>query len=169
MSVTAGPYSATWNALALGETLQGFDKSYSMGARPIQFDSVGETPVDMLTNRLILTVDFILAEYDAAAVATLTWPWHATRGSFPKSGTSLFSLAKPLVLTACGTVTNPATITFYKAILAPDFQERLRYSHMERYIPVQMYVFPIKAGSSASPVIPSGCNELLYFAETAQV
>lgn len=167
MPVVAGPYSATWNALSLGNTIQGFEKSYSMGARPIQFDAVGETPVDMLVNRMIMTVDFILAEADVAAISTITWPWHATRGRFPRSGTSLFTYAKPLVLTACDTI-NPLTITFFKTILAPDFQERIRYSHMERYIPIQLYVFPIKQGSEALPLQPTGCNDISFFAETLQ-
>lgn len=167
MSVLSGPYTATWNALAIGQTVQGFEKAYASGARPINFDAMGETPVDMILNRMLMTVDFILAEADAAAVATLTWPWDATRGKFPTAGKSLFALAKPLVLTSCG-VLNPATITFHKAILAPDFQTRVLYSHRERYIPIQMLILPIKTGTSGSPVLPDACNEVDYFTEVAE-
>lgn len=167
MTVVAGPYTATWNALAVGNTATGFEHSYAVGARPIQFDSVGETPIDLLINRMVMTVDFVIAEADSAAIATMLWPWHTTKGVFPRSGTSLFSLAKPLILTACDTI-NPATITFYRTILSPESQQRILYSHRERYIPVQLYCFPVD-NVSGPTVQPTGCNATKYFEETLQI
>jgi len=168
MAVIQGAYTATWNSLALGQTVSGFELSYMSKARPVQFDAVGETPVDMLFSGMVVVIDAVLAEYNAAAVATLSWPWNAERGIIPITGTSLFTLAKPLVLTSCLNI-DPATVTFHKAILSPDFNTRVLFSGTQpRYLPIQMYVFPIKEDTESEPLLPSGCSESQFFLETTQ-
>ena len=168
MAVIQGAYSATWNALDLGNTVSGFELSYMSQARPVTFDAVGETPIDMLLSGMAMVVDMVLAEYDAAAIATMSWPWNADRGVMPIAGTSLFTLAKPLVLTSCLTI-DPATITFHKTILSPSFNTRVLFSGTQpRYLPFQLYVFPIKEDSESTPLIPAGCNETQFFVETLQ-
>jgi len=171
MAVIQGAYSATWNGLSLGQTVSGYEMGYSNQARPVNFDSVGETPVDMLFSGAIVTVDMLLAEFDAAAVATLSWPWDPVRGVIPIAGTSLWQLAKPLVLTGCIENVNPATVTYPKAILAPAYNTRVLFSGTQpRYLPIQMYIFPISETnfSDGSPTItlPSGCSKSLFFVET---
>lgn len=149
MAVVKGPYKATWNSLAVGNTLQGFETSVSVSARPITFDITGDMPIDQLFTSGVMTIDFVLAEYDAGAVSTLTWPWDANRGVLPLAGESLWGLAQELVLTGCGSV-SPSTITFYKAIINPDFAVRTPYSHRERFVPIQMIALPVEDGTEGS-------------------
>jgi len=168
MSVIRGSYSATWNALAIGNTEVGFRKSYSYRGRNINFDAVGETPVDTIFAGITMTIDFVAQEYDAAAIDSLRWPFHATLGTVAPAGLSLWTAAKPLILTSCVTGVDPATITFYKTILAPDFQLDIDYSHKERPVPLRLMVFPVaySQGGYATPSMPTGCLDVVYFEET---
>lgn len=162
MSIVRGSYNATWNSLSVGNTEIGFRHSYNYRGRTINFDAIGETPVDTIFAGMTMTVDFVAQEYDAAAVDSLRWPFNATIGQLAPAGQSLWELARPLVLTACGS-TAPSTITFYKTILAPDFDLDIDYSHRERPLPMRLIVFPVRAGATSQ--MPSGCNDIIFFVE----
>lgn len=166
--IIKGPYNGTWNGLNIGNTLVGFNHKYSYRGRRIQFDSIGETDVDIILSGLSMSVDFVGQEFDAAAIDTMRWPWHATIGQMPVSGVSMWELAKPLILTSCKTGVNPMTITFYKTILAPDFEIDTKYSHEERPLGMRMMVFPVKYDSEgyATPELPTGCEDNVYFEQT---
>lgn len=168
MSVIRGSYSATYNALAVGNTQVGFRHSYSYNGRNINFDAVGETPVDIIFAGLNMNVDFVAQEYDAAAIDILRWPFHVTPGQVDPAGLSLWQAAKPLILTSCLTGVNPQTLTFIKAILAPGFDLDINYSHQERPLPMRLVVFPVKynAVGYTTPEMPTGCDDVVYFTET---
>lgn len=169
MTVIAGSYSGTWNALAIGNTAAGFRKNYAYKGRQIQFDAVGEANVDQIFTGLNMTVDFVAQEYDAAAIDTLRWPFASTIGRVNPAGLSMWQAAKPLILTSCLTGVDPQTITFYKTILAPEYEISTEYSHRERPLPMRVIVFPVKyeaGGDYSTPSHPTGCEEIVYFSET---
>lgn len=167
MPIMKGAYSATYNAQAVGNTEIGFKLSYSYRAKGIVFDVVGGNPVDMLLDGIDMKVGFVAQEWDAAAVPALRWPFSATLGRTTPSGLSMWTAAKPLLMTACNVATLPATILFPKAILAPDYTLDIDFNHLNRPLPMQLIVFPVKqAESYASPVLPNGCDDIVYFIET---
>ena len=168
MSVIRGAYNATYNALAVGNTEIGFRLSYSYRGRNINFDAVGETPVDVIFSGISITIDFVAQEYDAAAINALRWPFDFNIGSISPAGLSMWEEARPFVLTGCTSGVNPQTITFYKTILAPDFDLDIDYSHRERPLPMRLIVFPVRYSETgyATPVMPSGCTDIVFFEET---
>lgn len=168
MSVIRGAYNATYNALAVGNTEVGFRLSYSYRGRNINFDAVGETPVDVIFSGISITIDFVAQEYDAAAIDILRWPFNGIVGSIDPAGLSMWEAAKPFVLTGCTNGVDPQTITFYKTILAPDFDLDIDYSHRERPLPMRLIVFPVKynAAGYTTPAMPSGCTDIVFFEET---
>ena len=170
MTIIKGTYASTYNGLDTGNTEVGFRKQYSYQGRNINFDAVGVTPVDIIFQGMRMTVDFVAMEYDAPAVDSLRWPFHATPGQLDPAGQSLWDLARPLILTACNVATVPATITFYKTILAPEFDLELEYSHRERPVPMRLMVLPVQfdatgAYAGATLLRPNGCNDIVYYEE----
>lgn len=168
MTVISGAYRATWNALNLGNTESGFRVSYNYDGRQIRFDEVGTSVVDIIKTGLTMFIDFVLMEYDAAAVDDLRWPVSSIIGTFNNVGSSMWAAAQPLILTSCRAI-DPQTITFYKTILAPGYNLEIDYSgSKERTIPIRLMVFPIRYESEGSgPVeMPGGCEDSVYFEET---
>lgn len=171
MTVIAGAYYATWNALSIGNTEGGIRTSYNYEGRQIRFDSVGSSLVDVLRTGLAMFLDFVLMEYDAAAVDDLRWPFHSFVGTYADSGASMWAAAKPLILTSCRNDIDPATITFPKTILAPGYNVELDYSgSKERVVPLRLIVFPVKyqAEPSSNYEQPNGCEDAIFFEETLQ-
>lgn len=168
--IVSGAYSGIWNALEIGNIgIGGYKLRYNYSRRDVNFDAVGNVPVDVLFTGLNMFVDFILMQYHKPAVATMTWPWHVIRGTVPPAGQALWSLARPLVLTACSLEINPRTITFHKTIVAPDYEQMHNYeSTVERMIPMRLIVLPVKfeTGGYVTPERPVGCELVTYFTET---
>lgn len=194
MTIHSGSYRGTWNSLSLGLVLDGFNMSYANRARKLTTDGLGDTALDYLHAGQDMFVDFVLQEYDAAAVQTLIWHQNAVFGMADRAGYSLWERAKTLVLTACTGASNPttpvpATATFFKTILAPDFDVSIALANRERYIPVRLLVLPVHAqqgtandptttpsvytsggayarpGSvAADPFTADDCNDIGYFA-----
>jgi hypothetical protein len=170
MTIVKGAYTGTYNALAIGNTEMGFKLSYSYRGKSIIFDAVGGSPVDMLMDGLSMKVNFVGQEWDSAAVDDLRWPWGSIPGRLPVSGQSLWELAKPLFLDACSNLTVVQSILFPKAILAPDFNLDTDFTHLDRPLPMQLMIFPVKYEDGdptyTTPLLPSGCEEVVYFVET---
>lgn len=170
MSIIRGTYNGTYNGFDIGNTQVGFRKSYSYNGRAINFDSVGQTPVDIIFAGLQMKVGFVAQEYDAEAIDILRWPFGTIPGRASPQGLSMWEQAKPLLLTACKNTNIPQSILFPKAILAPDYTIDLDYSHTERPLPMSLVIFPVKyeAGDPEydTPLMPSGCSEIVWFVET---
>lgn len=168
--IAVGAYNGTWNGLAIGNVgLGGYKKRYNYSRKDVNFDAVGNIPVDTLFTGLNMFVDFVLMQYHKPAIATMTWPWAVQRGNAPAAGKSMWNMAKPLVLTGCNTDINPTSITFMKTIIAPDYEVIHNYEGtVERMIPMRLIVFPVKYNASgyATPARPEGCADVAYFTET---
>jgi hypothetical protein len=167
--IVAGAYYGTWNGLAVGNVGQGgYKMRYNYSRKDIYFDAVGNIPVDALFTGVNMFVDFVLMQYNKQAIASMTWPWKATRGIAPAAGTPIWDLAKPLILTACDSTVNPTSITFLKTVIAPDYDTIHNYSGTEeRMIPMRLIVLPVKYASEgyATPARPDGCADVTYFTE----
>lgn len=170
MSIIRGSYNGTYNAFDIGNTQVGFRKSYSYNGRNINFDSVGQTPVDIIFGGLQMKIGFVAQEYDAEAIDILRWPFSSIPGRIAPQGLSMWELAKPLLLTACKTTNIPQSILFPKAILAPDYTIDLDYSHTERPVPMSLVVLPVKYESGdpdyETPLMPSGCTDIVWYVES---
>lgn len=172
MSIVRGSYFGTYKGFSIGNTEIGFRLSYSYRGRGIMFDAVGETPVDTIYTGINMRVSFVAQEYDAAAIDLLRWPFNTTIGETSPAGLSLWEAAGPLLLTGCNVLTEPQTILFPKAILSPDFDLDIDYSHKERPLPMQLSIFPVAVEGDTSdyydgPSYPAGCTDVVYFIETA--
>jgi len=170
--IQSGTYSAVWGntPLALGQVAPGgFKLSYSHQAKMVYFDSLGTVPADSIMTGIAMTLDFICMEPNQTGLRNLAWPFNATRGVVTAAGRNIWSLAQPLILTACsGDVThNPQTLTFPKTFLAPDFNIAMDHSGVtELTIPIRLIVLPVGTTTSSPVTRPVPCEATLYFSET---
>ena len=174
--VVSGAYSATWNALAVGNVaLGGFKLRYSYLQKEINFDAVGLTPVDMLYTGMIMMIDFVCMQFNSAAIRTMAWPVDdgtGGRGRVLPAGFSIWEAAKPFIMTACNESltpsNNPRTMTFMKTFLAPNFEVIQDHSGVqERVVPMRLVVLPCAYSGSgyATPLRPVACTDTAYFTE----
>jgi hypothetical protein len=151
MGFTSGRYTATWNALAVGQTADGINVSHQFMKRPIQGDKMGETVQDAIVRGMEVLARMRLIEWDAAGIQTLIHPY----GAAYAIGTMVGKLdvggafAKPLVLTAVDTNPGPtpATQTLGQTILHENFPVELLFAPDLREVPVQLRCYPFANGS----------------------
>jgi len=147
MSFIAGPYTATWNSLALGQAAEGYRVSHSFFKQLVTGDSYAQAPQDEVYQGAEMFVQFRSIEYDAAGIATAMWPYGAylTMGQVGRVSVQQ-SLAMALVLTAvAGTpaATAPASLTGTKALLAEGFPVELAFEPALREVPIRMRLYPV--------------------------
>lgn len=159
----AGAYSALYGGLDLGMVEDGFTMSYRYFAEQIRTDNVGDALNDNVYRGVQLNVRFILSEWNLAAVKAAFWPFSNVLGQMGDLGRLGSNLASPLVLTACDNSNTPASITFYKALLAPDFSVDHLFANKHRKVSMDMIVFP-QAITNASTY--GQCDELALFITT---
>ena len=156
MAFVTGRYTATWNALAVGQTREGYRISHQFMKRLIQGDKWGETAQDAIVMGMEVTVEMTLIEFDAAAVQTLINPY--TTG-YAFSGIGKLdvggSFVKSLVLTAMETNPGPlpATITLYQTILHENFPVTLLQGPDLREVPIRLRAYPNIAGTSSASFV----------------
>ena len=150
MTFTSGRYTATWNALAVGQTADGFRISHSFMKRMITGDRHGETAQDAIIRGMEVSVEMRLIEFDAAAVQTLINPY-GTGYAMDQVGKLVVqhSFAKALVLTAAQTNPGPLplTQTIYQTILAEGYPVSLLMAPDLREVPIRLRAFPSSTGS----------------------
>lgn len=152
MTFIAGPYTSTWNALATGITQDGYEEEYARASDEVTGDNLGDTVQDEVTRGITpFAVNFLCNEYDAAALATMTWVDHATRGRVGQVGRLASALAQPLVLTrVAGTTATLATITYAKSLIDRNFTVRTKFAARLRQIGLRLKVFPVTDGQSVT-------------------
>jgi hypothetical protein len=153
MAFTTGRYTAVWNALAVGQTQEGFRISHQYMKRLIQGDKFGETPQDAVMRGMEVLVEARLLEWDAAAIQTLIFPYSNgyvvnSIGKLDVGG----SMAKPFILTAMETNPGPtpASQTLGQAILQENFPVNLLFGPDLRDIPIRLRCYPFANGSFIS-------------------
>jgi hypothetical protein len=145
MSFIAGPYSAVWNSLAIGQTESGFEFTEpGIVGQPIVGDNFGpECHQDAVLSNGNAFITMVLNEYDAAAMRTILSPSGVAGRLFP-SGILATSIAKVLVLTrlSASTTATPATRTANLAMLAPGQDITYLMSSGHRKVPIRFQLFP---------------------------
>lgn len=153
----SGAYSATYAGLPVGQVaLGGYRLRYSYDMKPINYDSVGSSPVDSLFMGLSMFIDFVCMEFkaDANTIRMMSWPFDINnfagagkRGTTGPAGFSIFRQAKPFIMRACTpALVDPINIVFPKTYLAPGFEVAQDHSGTtERTIPMRLIVFPCDA------------------------
>lgn len=152
MSFIAGPYALTYNAQSLGTIAQPIDFELMQFGQRIEGNHLGRSLLDGVYQGGDLFLNFILNEFDAAAARSAFWPFAASFGLVGQPGALYSSFAQALVLTAlAGTNATPATLTFTKAVLAPNVPIRTLLGAAHKTIPLRMQVLPTGAGTEQSP------------------
>lgn len=146
MSFIAGPYTATYKTLALGQAAEGYRVSHQFFKRLITGDTFAEAPQDEVYRGAEMFVNFRLIEYDAAGIAGIMWPYGAylINGQVGRVSRQQ-SITGALLLTAiAGTpaANTPATFTLTNTILAEGFPVELLHAPDLREIPVRLRCFP---------------------------
>jgi hypothetical protein len=158
MTFIAGAYSATFNALPLGTTEDGFELSFNRIQEEIRVDQYRGL-VDAIHQGIDMTIRFTLTEANFVAITSLIWGWSGNNplvdGALKShTGQLISSFASALVLTPCaGTSADVAynSVTFGKAVLATD-PVALKFASSLRRIPITMHVLPYWS----TGVIPTG-------------
>lgn len=151
----AGTMTATWNALALGQTADGFRIVHQLFKRMILGDLMAESPQDAVLRGAELAIAFRLIQYDAAAIQTIKWPLSATKWDMGVVGrTDVGSaVAKSLVLTAVvGTpaAALPATMTCLLSVLHENFPVEILVAPDLKEVPLRLRVYPSATGVFAT-------------------
>ena len=155
----AGPYSATYNAKALGlSTPEGYQISSRFLKELVRGDAYGQTPIDAIQQgrEMFLSTRFIESmlegvhdvrePYASAITAEFVLGTIGEMDVHGSGGASPTANAKSVVFTAItgGTAATEgyATATFTNAILAEDFDVELALSPSLRETPVRLRVYP---------------------------
>lgn len=177
MTFVSGPFSATYNAKALGSIEDGFEQIHNTLLEEIRPDHFRG-----LLDGVVLGVDMVvravLYEADMPGVADAIWPFLnssgaiLTPGTIGATGQLLSALAKPLVLTPCPGTTSAtagklgggalASITYSKAVLAAD-PVAIKYAATHRKLPVSFLILPSEIDSLTSPAVTNICGHRRFF------
>jgi len=150
MPFTSGRYTATWNALAVGQTADGFRISHQFMKRMIQGDKMGETNQDGIMRGIEVLAEARLIEWDAAAIQTLISPYGSlyTNSAIGRLDVQN-SFAKAFVLTAVDTNPGPipASQTLARTIMQENFPITILFAPDLREIPIRLRAYPNDLGS----------------------
>lgn len=143
MTFIAGPYTVTYNGNSLGILEDAAPLDMLNSQIEITGDNEGDTIQDTILRGNRVYMDMVLQEYDAAGAAAAFWPWNAAVGTLGQAGRLGSSIAQALVLTAvAGTTATPASLTFSKALLAPNFNVRTLFGTRLRQVPIRFMFLP---------------------------
>lgn len=147
-SLVAGAYTATWNAVAVGLTRQGFELSMQTKAEMIdETDQFGMTTIDWIYRGLDAFLQFTCRAYKAGSTGPF-WPWAAlgqVRTALLPIGRLASDVAQAVVLTATSATpaaSSPASLTGSKSLLAPNFDGRLLFDSRLREVPIRLQLLP---------------------------
>lgn len=155
----AGPYTATWNAKALGLTTpQGYRINSRFLKELVRGDAYGQTPIDAIHQGREMFVEARFIEAQLEGVVDMREPYNSAAGAQFELGTigamdvngeggaSPTSNTKVMILTAASNTPaatdGPATATFTESILAEDFDVEMLMSPSLREVPVRNRVYP---------------------------
>lgn len=150
-----GPYSGTYNAIALGLTEGGYTITHNQKAEEIaQSDLYGRTMLDYIWVGADVSCEFSLLAFTKGVAplnpftAALYRVWNAAT----PVGTLASNMAKAMVLTATANTPaaalGPATLTAGLSILAPNYSASHLYDSKLRKLPLRMQFLPYTSGGS---------------------
>lgn len=150
-ALVAGPYTCTWNGVAMG-LFQGDSDvptlSQQFRRQPVErSDRWGQTRVDSIHMGKAYQVMGVMMEYSKSLA--IIDPFGTFGAALGTIGVFVYSLAKALVFTAlAGTTaaTAPATLTASKTIAADDLATQLAYGPQLRVVPIKLDVYPYDVG-----------------------
>lgn len=145
MSFLAGQYTATWNSLALGQTLAGHGLNHQRLVQQIRGDTYAETVQDAINQGADVYFDMELIEANAACLPTILWPLSGTVGSQGLVGLLDSGKWMSLILTAvAGTpaAATPASITAARTLIKENFNVRQMFAPKLRTVPLQLRAYP---------------------------
>ena len=156
--IVAGAYRGTYNAVALGFTVEGYRYGVEWLAETInQTDLFGQTMIDMVYLGANAQLSYRSRTYSAADIAPAT-PW-GPLGQIASPALPISRLArnaaKPFVLTAVANTpaaAAPATLTAALAILAPNSRVELLFDSKAREIPVTLNLLPYESATADTMV-----------------
>lgn len=148
-----GPYTATYNAKALGQTAGGYTLSHEFNERAIRGDLQGDAVQDTIYRGRDQFLEFELIEALAAGIADLIDPWATVVGTPLTMGivgqlavgwaVGCAGNALPIVLTAvAGGCQDPATMTLPLTMLAAGYPVRTLMSSDLRSISIRQRIYP---------------------------
>lgn len=146
MAFIAGGYTATWNALPLGQIEDGFNLDFSLSAEDIRGDNFGDTVQDGVFRGGDMFLTATLLEYDLVNTSKVLWPWSATNfGKIDAGfiGRLMSTFAKVLILTkVTGPSSSPTTITCNTAVIAPRFNVNMLLAPRLKRVPIRLQFLP---------------------------
>lgn len=156
--IIAGSYTATYNAVALGFTIEGYRYGVEwLGETLNQSDAFGMTTFDMVYLGQNAQISYRSRTYSANDLGPAT-PW-GPLGQVASLALPISRLArtnaKPFVLTATANTpaaSAPATLTAALSILAPNSRVDLLFDCKAREIPVTLNLIPYE-GTVAGTLI----------------
>lgn len=153
MAFIAGAYTFTWNSLSLGQLFEGLTLNHVTFKEIIRGDNFAQAAQDAVFQGIDITSDCILNEWNAAAAATLFWPYGTpwlTAGVVGRLDVQQ-TLAKSLIGTAvtgppAQSLAAPATITLPRSILHENFPVQHIFRPAHRKVPIRMRHYPASDG-----------------------
>lgn len=146
----AGRYSATFNAVDVGMSDQGFELEFRFKQEEIaESDLFGLSTIDMILRGADALLRASLKEYKTGSIAAL-WPiGGGTLGKIASTavpiGILASGMAQALVLTSTANTpaaAAPATLTASKACLAPNYNPKILFDSRLRRVPIEMILLP---------------------------
>lgn len=191
MTFIAGAFNATFDAVPLGTTEDGFEMITSRIYEEIRADH-NRGLLDGVFQGIDMMIRTVLLEFDMPAVQRLLWPFdhdhdgtlneQAGLGRMGSTGQLISSFARPLVLTPCSGTTaatrgkeNLSTglsgplvnITFARVVLSAE-ATAIKYAASLRKLPITLLVLPFTCYGTAptypfaSPVCDN-VNSMVYY------
>lgn len=159
----AGRMTVTYGGSAVGQLGDGFTIEHTPRKRLITGDVFGpDTPQDAVFRGHDVFIEFDIMEYDAAASASIIWPY-GSLGTATAAGRMdvASSLTAALVFSDTGVAAVPAedkphTLTADRAILAAGFPVHLLLEPALREIHIRMQLYPNTTGTGQFFVLDDG-------------
>lgn len=149
-----GAYTATYNAVAIGPTRQGFSLRFTFNGQAIdRSDQWGDTYLDYIYRGGSCRMSADAMEYKAGTITPI-WPWGAI-GTFITTtnpiGRRASDVASTIILTSTANTpaaTSPASLTATYAIIAEGQELALDFTSELREVPLIWRLLPYTSSGS---------------------
>ena len=144
-NIIAGPYTASWQSAAVGQSQNGFRLRSSVNKEMVRSDAYGDSAIDGVWRGGNVMLLFVGIEYTAGL--PVFWPYGGAFGLFGQAGTldvgSTFAQQISLTVTS-GTpaVGNPTNLSGNQSILDENFSGETEFRSGARVLPISMRLYP---------------------------